>query len=79
MMKQKNSFVIGEIVKFINKIEMDVQKENPELYDKVQAYVWKNYTNYTNKKLIIREFDSHFKININREDAPLVLGKGITS
>ena len=79
MMKQKNSFVIGEIVKFINKIEMDVQKENPELYDKVQAYVWKNYTNYTNKKLIIREFDSHFKININREDAPLVLGKGIAA
>jgi len=54
---------------------MDVQKENPELYDKVQAYVWKNYTNYTNKKLIIREFDSHFKININREDAPLILGR----
>jgi hypothetical protein len=58
---------------------MDIQKENPELYDKVQAYVWKKYRNYTNKKLIIREFDSHFKININREDAPLVLGKGITS
>jgi hypothetical protein len=58
---------------------MDVQKENPELYNKVQSYVWKNYTSYTNKKLIIREFDSHFKININREDAPLVLGKGIAA
>ena len=58
---------------------MDVQKENPELYNKVQSYVWKNYTSYTNKKLIIREFDSHFKININREGAPLVLGKGIAA
>jgi len=58
---------------------MDVQKENPELYSKIEAYVWKNYKAYTNKKLIIREFDSHFKINICREDAPLVLGKGITA
>lgn len=57
---------------------MDVQKENPELYKKVQTYVWKNYKTYTNKKLIIREFDNHFKINVCREDAPLVLGKGIT-
>ncbi len=58
---------------------MDVKKENPELYSKIEAYVWKNYKTYTNKKLIIREFDSHFKINICREDAPLVLGKGIAA
>jgi len=56
---------------------MDVQKENPELYEKVLAYVWKNYKNYKDKKLIIREFDSHFKINIIRTDSPLILGKGI--
>ena len=56
---------------------MDVQKENPELYEKVLAYVWKNYKNYKDKKLIIREFDSHSKINIIRTDSPLILGKGI--
>lgn len=58
---------------------MDIKQENPELYKKVQEYVWKNYKGYTNKPLIIREFDSHFKINLNRDDSPLILGKGIAS
>lgn len=58
---------------------MDIKQENPELYKKVQDYVWKNYKSYTNKPLIIREFDSHFKINLIRDDSPLILGKGIAS
>lgn len=55
------------------------RKENPEKYDKVVEYVHKNYKAYYGKNIIIREFDSHFKINICREDAPLVLSLGIMS
>lgn len=55
------------------------RKDNPEKYDKVVEYVHKNYKTYYGKNIIIREFNSHFKINICREDAPLVLSLAIAN
>tara|TARA_B110000305_G_C18853294_1_gene365518 strand:+ start:138 stop:302 length:165 start_codon:yes stop_codon:yes gene_type:complete len=51
--------------------------EDKARYDKVVAYVESNYKQYKNKTLIVKEFDNHFQININKDGSPLILGKGI--
>lgn len=50
------------------------------MIDKVEAYVRENYKNmYGDKPLIIQEFDSHYTIKSNKDESPLILGKGITN
>ena len=50
------------------------------MIEKVEAYVRKNYKNmYGYKPLIIQEFDSHYTIKSNKDESPLILGKGITN
>lgn len=45
--------------------------------EQVQEYVYNNYKTYKDKTLIIEEFDSHYTIKRNRDESPLILGKGI--
>jgi hypothetical protein len=51
--------------------------EDKARYDKVVTYVESKYPKYKNKTLIVKEFDNHFKILINRDGSPLILGKSI--
>ena len=51
--------------------------EDKTRYNKVVAYVESKYPKYKNKTLIVKEFDNHFQININKDGSPLILGKGI--
>ncbi len=51
-----------------------MSKDNTE---EVTQYVYKNYPRYTNKPLIIKEFDSHFRIYLHKDGTPLILGKKI--
>ena len=45
--------------------------------DQVTEYVYKNYSTYKDKQLIIKELDSHFRIYKHKDGAPLILGKSI--
>ena len=47
------------------------------VYDQVTEYVYKNYSSYKGKQLIIKEGSSHFKIYKHKDGAPLILGKSI--
>ena len=47
------------------------------VYDQVTEYVYKNYSTYKGKQLIIKELDSHFRIYKHKDGAPLILGKSI--
>ena len=53
--------------------------EDKDRYDAVVSYVEAKYPKYKDKSLIVREFDSHFKVNLHENGSPLVLGKGILS
>ena len=58
---------------------MDIMEE---LYgmtntEKVKEYVYNNYKSYKGKQLIIKEFESHFKIYKHEDGGPLILGKSI--
>jgi hypothetical protein len=50
-----------------------------EISELVQEYVYKNYKSYKNKTLIITEHTNHFSVRRHKDEAPLVLGKGIMS
>ena len=59
-----------------------MSKENgidvePEVAEKVTEYVYKNYKNYRDKPLIIKDRGSHFTILKHINAGPLFLGKGI--
>jgi len=48
--------------------------------EKVEAYVRQHYKRmYGDKPLIIEEFDSHYTVKSNKDESPLILGKGITN
>jgi len=47
------------------------------IHDQVIEYVYKNYSSYKGKQLIIKELDSHFRIYKHQDGAPLILGKSI--
>ncbi len=53
--------------------------EDKDRYNAVVSYVEAKYPRYKGKSLIVREFDSHFKVNLHENGSPLVLGKGILS
>ena len=50
---------------------------NEETIKKITEYVYKNYKSYKNKELIVEEFSNCFHIKINKDESPLILGKGI--
>lgn len=50
-----------------------------EALEQVQEYVYKNYKSYKDKTLIITEHTNHFSVRRHKDEAPLVLGKGIMS
>lgn len=52
-------------------------KTSPETIEKVKEYVYKNYSDYTNKPLIITETESCFRILKHKDGSPLILGKSI--
>ena len=45
--------------------------------DKIKEYVYNNYKSYKGKQLVIKEFESHFRIYKHKDGAPLILGKSI--
>lgn len=50
------------------------------MIEKVEAYVRQHYKRmYGDKPLIIEEFDSHYTVKSNKDESPLILGKGITN
>ena len=51
--------------------------EDKDRYDAVVSYVEANYKNYKNKSLIVKEFGSHFRVNLHENGSPLVLSKNI--
>ena len=53
------------------------EKISKELENKITEYVYKNYSSYNKKDLIIKEKDSHFAIFRHPDEGPLVLGKNI--
>ena len=51
--------------------------EDKDRYNAVVSYVEANYKNYKGKSLIVKEFDSHFRVNLHENGSPLVLSKSI--
>ena len=44
----------------------------------IEEYVLKKYPKrFKNKPIIIKEFDSHYEINHNKDASPLILSKDI--
>ena len=62
-----------------NPIDIPEIMEDKNRYDAVVSYVESKYPKYKNKSLIVREFDSHFKVNLHENGSPLVLSKAILS
>ena len=48
-----------------------------DITEQVKEYVYKNYTTYKDKQLIIKELDSHFRVYKHQDGSPLILGKQI--
>ena len=48
-----------------------------ETKQQITEYVYKNYKEYKNKQLIIRELDKYFHILKHKDGSPLILGKSI--
>ena len=51
--------------------------EDRNRYDAVVSYVEANYKAYKGKSLIVKEFGSHFRVNLHENGSPLVLSKAI--
>tara|TARA_R110002012_G_scaffold124552_1_gene275664 strand:+ start:317 stop:481 length:165 start_codon:yes stop_codon:yes gene_type:complete len=45
--------------------------------EKITEYIYKNYKEYKNKQLIIRERNNCFHILKHEDSSPLILGKSI--
>lgn len=46
--------------------------------NKVEEYVLKRYPKrFKNKEILIKEFDSHYEVNHNKDASPLILSKTI--
>jgi len=52
---------------------------NEETKQQVTEYVYKNYKQYKDKPLIIRELDNCFHVLKHEDGSPLILGKGIVN
>jgi len=45
--------------------------------EKITEYVYKNYKEYKNKQLIIKEYKNCFHVLKHQDGSPLILGKSI--
>lgn len=54
-----------------------VNEISSEMMKKITEYVYKNYSEYFNKTLIIRDCETHYKILKHIDGGPLILGKDI--
>ena len=52
---------------------------NEEIKNQITEYVYKNYKQYNNKQLIIRELKNCFHVLKHEDGSPLILGKGIVN
>jgi len=43
----------------------------------IEEYVYKNYSSYKNKELIIKDLGSHYRVYKHKTGSPLILGKQI--
>ena len=50
---------------------------NEETKQQITEYVYKNYKQYKNKQLIIRELKNCFHVLKHEDGSPLILGKSI--
>ncbi len=48
-----------------------------ETKSKVEQYVYKNYSNFEGKQLIIKENSSCFLVSPHKDKSPLILSKSI--
>jgi len=48
-----------------------------KIRQQITEYVYKNYKQYKDKPLIIRELDNCFHVLKHEDGSPLILGKGI--
>ena len=51
--------------------------EDKNRYNAVVSYVEASYPKYKGKSLVVRELDTHFKVNLHENGSPLVLSKAI--
>jgi|TARA_R110000782_G_scaffold35099_6_gene84066 hypothetical protein len=51
--------------------------EDRSRFNAVVAYVESKYPKYKSKTMIVKEYDSHFKVNLHENGSPLVLSKEI--
>jgi hypothetical protein len=57
---------------------METITMDKEIKEKVIEYVQKNYPNrYGKKELIVEESDNVFYVKSNKDESPMILGKGI--
>ena len=50
-----------------------------KIRQQITEYVYKNYKQYKDKPLIIRELDNCFHVLKHEDGSPLILGKGIVN
>ena len=53
------------------------EEVTPAVAQKVTEYVYKNYKNFVDKPLIIKDKGTHFQILKHKDEGPLFLGKTI--
>ncbi len=59
-----------------NKVDKGVEV-TPQIQEKLTEYVYKEYKEFKDKTLIIRDKGTHYTIKHNINGAPLFLGKGV--
>ena len=52
---------------------------NEDVIKLIEEYVYKNYKSYKDKTLIIKDFDSHYRVLKHKDGSPLILGKEIVN
>lgn len=50
---------------------------NEDVKKSIEEYVYKNYKSYKDKNLIIKDFDSHYRVLKHKDGSPLILGKEV--
>jgi len=50
---------------------------NEDVIKLIEEYVYKNYKSYKDKNLIIKDFDSHYRVLKHKDGSPLILGKEV--
>ena len=45
--------------------------------EQVQQYAQEKYKRFKDKQLIVNEFETHYTIQLNKDESPLILGKTV--